>query len=74
MSLLWEAMIHRDRETVDSREWLPNGRLRLIESIDFFHIMVTSNDSYFILNVAINSEQNPSSFVSIPKIAIAENH
>jgi len=36
--------------------------------------MVTNNDSYFILNVAINSEQNPSSFVSIPKIAIAENH
>ena len=43
-------------------------------SADTLNIMVTSNDSYFILNVAINSEQNPSSFVSIPKIAIAENY
>jgi hypothetical protein len=74
MSLLWEATIHRDCETVDSREWLPNGRLRLVGSIDFFQIMVSSNDSYFIFNVAINSAQNPSSFVSIPKVAIVENH
>ena len=35
MSFLWETTIHRDLEIVDSREWLPNGRLRLIGIIDF---------------------------------------
>jgi len=74
MSLLWETTIQRGREIADSREWLPNDRRRLIGSIDFIQIMVSGNDSYFILNVVINSEQNPLSFVSIPKIAIAENH
>jgi hypothetical protein len=74
MNLLWEIPIHQNRETVDSPERLPNGKLRFIRSIDFFQIMVSSNDSYFIFNVAINSEQNPSSFVSIPKLAIVENH
>jgi hypothetical protein len=36
--------------------------------------MVCGNDSYFIFIIAITSEQNPSYFVSIPKVAIVENH